>query len=230
VEIEVTDVNEPPVFQDPLEFTIDDPDQPDQFSDTVVATDPEEVGVNFSIVGGNDPDDNETDAFTINPDSGEITVANAPELEGRDVFNLEVQATDTSEEQLSNTAEVTINVGPAFDLDVDDDGSVNSLTDGLIIFRHIATDGDFSSYEDNLGDEAQLSPQQIAENLNEVDSGPEAILDVDNDESVNSLTDGLIIFRHIATDGDVSSYENNLGDEAQLSAEQIGTFLDTLTL
>jgi hypothetical protein len=211
----------------PFTFNLD-PNQADQFSETIAASDPDGDDLTFSITAGNDPDGNETDAFTIDND-GVITVAEAAELDGQTVFDLTVEASDETSE---STANVEINVGeptPEFNLDVDGNDQVSSLTDGLIIFRHIATNGDTSTYEDNLGSGATVPIGDIETALNEVTS-PQGLLDVDGNGQVSSLTDGLIIFRHIATNGDTSTYEDNLGSGATVPLEDIASSLDSLII
>jgi hypothetical protein len=228
LEITVTNTNEAPIFEQ-ASFTLDiNPNQADSFSKTVRATDPEAEEVSFEITEGNNPDSNETDAFSID-NEGVITVADAAELESQDIFNLTVEASDGD---LTSTAKVEINAGatsPEFNLDVDGNDQVSSLTDGLIIFRHIATNGDTSTYEDNLGSGATVPIGDIETALNEVTS-PQGLLDVDGNDQVSSLTDGLIIFRHIATNGDTSTYEDNLGSGATLPIEDIASSLDSLII
>jgi hypothetical protein len=124
LEVTIENVNEPPLFGDNPIFTVN-PEQPEEFSGTVAATDPEGAGVNFRITEGN-----ETGAFAIN-NEGVITVADAAELPEQGIFNLSVEATDTSEEQLSSTADVTINV-TAGNLDIGGNGEVDQ-SDALLL-------------------------------------------------------------------------------------------------
>ena len=112
VQVEVTDVNEPPVI---------DPDQtlsatlPENSADgtvigTVIATDPDTDEVlNWSITNGNvDLDGDGTNAFIIS-DSGVITVADSGDLdfETNPIFNLELTVTDA---EFSDTTTFTVNL------------------------------------------------------------------------------------------------------------------------
>ena len=121
-------------------FTFDlDPNQADQFSETIAASDPNGDSLNFSITEGNDPDGNDTDAFTVDND-GIITVDDAAELDGQDVFDLTVEASDG---ELTSSANVEINVGEpptGGALDIDGNGNV-TVTDGRLAFNFLSVAG-----------------------------------------------------------------------------------------
>ena len=115
-----------------------------------------------------------------------------------------------------------------FDLDVDDDGETRALTDGLLIIRYMFG---FRSEEglilDNVAVGAKRSEAaQIAEYL----SANLPSLDVDGDEKVKALTDGLLIVRSLLgftdnalTDGAISS------GAPRFDATDIRNFLSTIT-
>jgi VCBS repeat-containing protein len=126
----VTD-NQAPILEQELTFILN-PNEPENFNGSVETTDPEGAEVNFTITQGNEDgdDDDQDPPFAINND-GVITVADADELPEQGVFNLRVQATDTSEEQLSSTADVTINV-TAGNLDIGGNGEVDQ-SDALLL-------------------------------------------------------------------------------------------------
>lgn len=85
----------------------------------------------------------------------------------------------------------------AFDLDVDGDGSVTALGDGLMIIRKLfgpAFSGDALT-DKAIGDNAERTTQEIHDFIQlGVDS---LSLDVDQDGSVTALGDGLMIIRHL---------------------------------
>lgn len=115
VQVEVTDVNEPPVI-DPnqtLSATLPENSADGTVVGTVTATDPDTDEVlNWSITNGNvDFDGDGTNAFIIS-DSGVITVADSGDLdfeafETEPVFNLELTVTDA---EFSDTTTFTVNL------------------------------------------------------------------------------------------------------------------------
>ena len=112
--------NSPPRFSsDPFLFSIVDVDGQDNNDvgngdavGRVQANDPNEDPLRFEIIDGNDPDNNGANAFAINPENGEISVANAEELlEDRFNGQLIVQATDDGRASDQATVNIPIN-GP----------------------------------------------------------------------------------------------------------------------
>ena len=92
---------------------------------TVVASDPDAgQTLSFAIIGGND-----SGAFTINPATGQITVANASVLdfETNPVFHLTVRVTDNGASPLSATASIVVTLQ-----DVAESG-VNRVGNDLVI-------------------------------------------------------------------------------------------------
>ena len=107
--ITVSNVNQPPVLN-PSAFAIDENSPNGTLVGVVTGTDPD-VGQSlaYSIVGGAG-----SSAFAIDPATGEITVANSGMLdyEIRTSFALDVRVADNGSPSLSDTATVTINIGP----------------------------------------------------------------------------------------------------------------------
>lgn len=111
LQVAVADVNEAPEFQDaPFSFDLDDPAT---FEETITAVDPEGATVTYDIVAGNGGG-----AFTIDANSGEITVADANALTD-DFFNLTVEANDGVA-----TSEATVNINVT-----EDETPVNTFND-----------------------------------------------------------------------------------------------------
>ncbi|PNW58872.1 UNVERIFIED_CONTAM: hypothetical protein BEN50_05830 [Euhalothece sp. KZN 001] len=192
--------NQPPEF-DEATFTFDlDPNQADQFNETIAASDPNGDDLTFSITEGNDPDDNDTDAFTIDND-GIITVADAAELEGQDVFDLTVEASDG---ELTSSANVEINLtdGPTPDvsLDINGDGNEAAGSDGVLIFRFLNNiRGDALVTGIPPFGAERTTGEEIAEFLDNAQ-----FLDVNGDGNEAAGSDGVLIFRFL----------NNIGGDA----------------
>jgi hypothetical protein len=78
--------------------------------------------------------------------------------------------------------------------DFDEDGNADALTDGLLLLRYA-----FGLRGDKLADDAvvasgsNLTAQQIQYNLER----SEQFLDIDNNGTVDALTDGLILMRYL---------------------------------
>ena len=109
--ISVTNENEPPNIDDAI-VTVDENSEEETQVAIITASDPENETLNFAIISGNlDPDNDSNLAFAINPSTGTIIVNDKDDLdfETNPSFNLEVTATDTG--GLSDTAEVTVNLG-----------------------------------------------------------------------------------------------------------------------
>ncbi|MEZ6139568.1 MAG: cadherin domain-containing protein [Zavarzinella sp.] len=104
ITINVTDVNEPPVFSQPTyNFNVNENATNNTVVGTVSATDPEGTALTYAITAGNSDG-----AFAINATTGQITVANGTLLnfEALTQRNLTVSATDTA--SLVGTASVVI--------------------------------------------------------------------------------------------------------------------------
>ena len=100
-----TDENDPPSITPPLApFTIPEISNDGDEVGTVAANDPDGDEITFAITGGNN-----SNAFTINQDTGLITVQDAGDLIGEESFSLEVTATDENGAS-SSPEEFTIDV------------------------------------------------------------------------------------------------------------------------
>ncbi len=78
---------------------------------TVSATDPEGDSITYSITNGNpNVDGDGTSAFTINPGTGLITVADTDDFGTTTQFNLEVTATDNGDPSRAATGNITVNL------------------------------------------------------------------------------------------------------------------------
>ncbi len=78
---------------------------------TVSATDPEGDSITYSITNGNpNVDGDGTPAFTINPGTGLITVADTDDFGTANSFNLQVTATDNGDPSRAGTGNITVNL------------------------------------------------------------------------------------------------------------------------
>ncbi|MBC6425001.1 MAG: cadherin repeat domain-containing protein, partial [Ekhidna sp.] len=110
ITIEVTDVNEPPVFSATGPFTVAEDIAIGTVVGNLEAADPEMDALTFAIASGNTGD-----VFAIAGSTGAITVAGTLDFETTQTYTLNVEVSDS---KLETTAVVTINV-----TDVDDPGT-----------------------------------------------------------------------------------------------------------
>jgi len=120
VEIEVLGVNEAPEFaEDPFEFApvVVLASAEGDAVGFAGATDPENDPLTFAITGGNDPDGNGIDAFSID-NTGAVAIANLGELTATE-YELALSVSDPEGLSDTSTAIVPVvpNRAPVFDLD-----------------------------------------------------------------------------------------------------------------
>lgn len=122
ITINVMDVNEAPVIAAGQSFSITDQTANNTVVGTVAASDPDTTAPNntisYSLVSGNTGG-----AFSINPNTGVISVVNSAALNAATTpqFTLQVRVTDGGSPALNSTQSVTINV-----LDANDPPSIPS--------------------------------------------------------------------------------------------------------
>ncbi|MFW6357710.1 MAG: cadherin repeat domain-containing protein [Chroococcales cyanobacterium] len=196
--VTVQDVNEAPMLEE-SNFSLLESSSNGTVVGTVTASDPEEDEISYSIEG---------EAFAIDSDSGEITVADATALESQENENVEVTVT-ASDGDLETSANVNIQVEEAvndtnFNYDVDGNGQIDALTDGILILRHLFGISGEALTNEALGENPErTNPEEIQ---NYLDSGTGGIfnegelqefsaLDVDGNGETDALTDGIVIAR-----------------------------------
>ncbi|WP_044413250.1 PPC domain-containing protein [Thiomicrospira microaerophila] len=102
-------------------------------------------------------------------------------------------------------------------LDVDGDGQVRALTDGLIVLRYLFGFRDEALTQGLIGQNAQrTSPQEIASHIDDLIPH----LDIDQDGQVRALTDGLIVLRYLFGFRDDALTDSLLGTAAQCKTSQ----------
>ena len=82
----------------------------------------------------------------------------------------------------------------SFDLDIDDNGSTDALTDGLLTLRYMFGLSDESLTFGVIGNNANRTSSQTVESYLQSAGNK---LDIDGDEKVDALTDGLLILREL---------------------------------
>ncbi len=114
--IEVLDVNDAPSMNDET-FAIDENSTTGTSVGTVTASDPQDHDLIFSIVSGND-----LEAFHIDQNTGEITVADASHLdyETKSTYQLSVEVNDSD---LSDEATITVNLNDVNETPLIDDAT-----------------------------------------------------------------------------------------------------------
>ncbi|WP_224410792.1 choice-of-anchor I family protein [Oscillatoria salina] len=103
--------NQPPVITE-TNFTVAENSAVGTVVGTVTATDPDvDDTLTYEITDGNlDPDGDGVDAFAIDADTGEITVADADDLDFETTPNFELEVSVTDVGGLSDTGEIDINL------------------------------------------------------------------------------------------------------------------------
>ncbi|MEO1431599.1 MAG: Calx-beta domain-containing protein [Cyanobacteria bacterium J06633_8] len=119
--------NQPPTADDAI-FQLEENSDDEAVIGTVTATDPEKKALNFAIISGNlDPDNDNKQAFAIDALTGAIIVNDSDDIdfETTPTFNLEVLATDPGD--LSDTADITINLIDVPTVEFAQDNSQNGI-------------------------------------------------------------------------------------------------------
>ncbi|PNW58873.1 UNVERIFIED_CONTAM: hypothetical protein BEN50_05785 [Euhalothece sp. KZN 001] len=199
VTVNLDDVNESPSLED-ISFSLEENSSDGTSVGTLTANDPDGDTLSYSIVDSSE--------FSIN-DQGEITVADSSALdfETNPSFAFDVEVSDGN---LTDTASVAIDLENqinenGFTYDVDQNGEIDGLTDGILIIRHLfGVDGPELT-DGAIAENAQrTNPDAIA---NYLDSGvggfnldnqglqETAALDLDLNSELDALTDGMILAR-----------------------------------
>ena len=114
----------------------------------------------------------------------------------------------------------------SFDLDVDDNGDTDALTDGLLVLRHMFGLSGDTLVLGAVGSEAARSePDEIESHLTAAGEK----LDVDGDGGVDALTDGLLILRDLFGLSGDALVTGVLSDSSERkTSEQVISYLATI--
>jgi hypothetical protein len=175
---------------------------------TVEATDPDEGDeiATFDITGGNTDVDGDGEAAFAIDDDGVVTVQDADDLEADTNFNLEVVATDDSDQALESnpvTFGVEVTAAPDGNLtyDITGTGDLQASFDGTLALRYIfgfpgddLTDGlNF----DLLQDAERTSSDEILPFLQELDDAGALNVVTQEDQDPQASFDGTLILRQM---------------------------------
>ena len=123
---------------------------------------------------------------------------------------------------MSNPEELSRTDGTYSPLDLDQNGVVDALTDGLMVLRYLFGLSGDGVTQGALAGDATRTAEEVLEYLDWVKSHEESELykafDLDNSGDLDALTDGLMLLRHsfgltgdAVTKGGISSTENEEG-------------------
>jgi len=114
-----------------------------------------------------------------------------------------------------------------FDLDVDDDGKTDALTDGLLVIRYLFGFSGESLVAGAVSNDAARSKAADIEAYLKADK---IQLDVDGDGEVTALTDGLLIIRSLFGFSGSSLSASAIGPNAlRGDGPAVSTYLETIT-
>jgi hypothetical protein len=113
-----------------------------------------------------------------------------------------------------------------FDLDVDNDGKTEALTDGLLVIRYLFG---FSGEALVVGAVASEASRNRPEDIRAFLKNNESKLDVDNNATVTALTDGLLVIRHLfGFSGDALTSGAISENATRADAQEITTYFATI--
>jgi hypothetical protein len=103
-----------------------------------------------------------------------------------------------------------------FNLDIDSNGNVDALTDGMLVLRYLfgLIDGEESEEDAIASNATRRKSEDILDFLTQSST---AQLDFDGNNDADALTDGLLLIRHLFELSGNSLTENAIGDNATRS-------------
>ncbi|MDJ0531928.1 MAG: S8 family serine peptidase [Xenococcaceae cyanobacterium MO_207.B15] len=123
------------------------------------------------------------------------------------------------------------NFDPLFNLDIDGDGQIGALSDGIMVVRYMFGDafsGDALT-EGAISPNATRTTDEIRDYLQEATD--ELALDIDGDIQIGALSDGIMVVRHMfgdAFNGD-ALIEGAISPDAIYNLDQIQSYLSDLS-
>ncbi|SVB23300.1 uncharacterized protein METZ01_LOCUS176154, partial [marine metagenome] len=113
-----------------------------------------------------------------------------------------------------------------FTLDIDDDGQIEALTDGLLILRHLFGFSGDSLTDGALGQDASRTDSTtVAAYL----ADNELQLDIDDDGQIDALTDGLLVLRNLFGFAGASLVGGAVGTDARRTDfEGVVAYINTI--
>jgi hypothetical protein len=118
----------------------------------------------------------------------------------------------------------------SFNLDIDGDGVISSLTDGLLILRYLFN---FSSGDSLIKDAISMNATRTTDiEIQQFINRGLNYLDIDGNSTIDALSDGLLIIRYLYDlKSDAGLINNAIGKNAiRLTSDEISTYIDQLIL
>jgi poly(3-hydroxybutyrate) depolymerase len=219
VTVSVTDVDDTaPVFISSAIFIV--PENRVSIG-TVIATDADSLSISFTVSG--------TELEITS--AGVLSFVSAPDREIKSSYSATVTASDGTNESSQNIS-VTVTEAsdinnPTSSIDIDGNNKFDALTDGLLLLRSMFGISGDSLIQGVIADDATfVTPLDIQERIQSLGSE----LDIDNNGSVDALTDGLLILRYLfELRGEILLNGVVANNAARSSAAEIESYLSALT-
>jgi poly(3-hydroxybutyrate) depolymerase len=182
----VTDVDDTaPVFTSSAIFTV--PENRITIG-TVMATDADSSSISFTVSG----------AELEITSAGVLSFLTTPDYEVKSSYNATVIASDGTNEASQNISVIVTEASdvdnPTGTIDIDGNNKFDALTDGLLLLRSMFGISGDSLIQGVIADDATfVTASDIQERIQSLGSE----LDIDNNGSVDALTDGLLILRYL---------------------------------
>jgi len=188
---------------------------------TVVATDADSSSISFTVSG--------TELEITS--AGVLSFVSAPDREIKSSYFATATASDGTNESSQNIS-VTVTEAsdinnPTSSIDIDGNNKFDALTDGLLLLRSMFGISGDSLIQGVIADDATfVTPLDIQERIQSIGSE----LDIDNNGSVDALTDGLLILRYLfELRGEILLNGVVANNAARSSAAEIESYLSVLT-
>jgi len=127
---------------------------------------------------------------------------------------------------VSSSIALTLRTQPT--LDIDGNGAIDALTDGLVAIRYLFGFRGETLTKDVVGEGATRNTEEIVAYLDEVG---DTMLDVDGNGTAGALTDGILFMRHALGFEDQALIEGAVSPDAtRTTAEAINAHLQSFSL
>lgn len=216
ITVDLTDVNEAPTVISIDQADIDEDAESGDQVGILAALDPEDDVIDFTLV------DDAGGRFAL--DGDRLVVAGGGlDFETAQSHAITLRATDTDGLSLDQVLNININDIAEATLDLDGDGQVNALTDGLIALGEL-----FNAPLSQLTALAAPGSPGVDGSVlsGALDAARAEIFDVDDNGTADALTDGLMILSHLfaAPADQVAGFA--APDAARADPQNITAFLD----
>lgn len=194
------------------------------------------ISVNFTTSGtatvGQDVNLSQTSSVNLpsNQASATVTLSVIDDSLAEDLEQITVSLSDSADYQLSGNNSVTASIADNDDIctDIDGNGSVDALTDGLTLTRYLmGLRGDALTQGTLSGDALRTTPTEI-ENFIEGHL-PSGCYDIDGSSESDALTDGLILIRYLVGYRGSDLVTGVLSSEAtRTTGDAVGAYIESI--